>query len=188
VVNVLNSVQSEISEGTPVVNNIVDQVIRPRMPEVTDWLMARFNDLSESAYEGKKEELRLYIDKAVVDAFARNDGVAELQRLPLVGESVARIVEEAVGQLIYDLTEYIVGDVTEYMVGDVTNVDTDALIKELTEKLSEKMAEPPHKFRLASRDIAIEALEVIKDQAKVQKWKLAEEAERVERLSASSSG
>ena len=188
VVNVLTSVQDEIQEGTPVVNNIVDQVVRPRIPEVTDWLIARLSELSGKAYEGKKEELRVYINKAVLDAFARNDGVAELQRLPLVGDSVSKVVEDAVGQLIYDLTEYIVGDVTEHMVGDVTNVDADALIRELTQTLSDKMATPPHKFREASRDMAIETLEVVKDQAKVQKWKLAEEAERIERRSEVPSG
>jgi hypothetical protein len=167
VVNVLSSVQSEIREGTPIVNNIVDQVVKPRMPEVTDWLMARLGDLSDNAYEDKKEDVRLYIDKVVVAAFAHNAGVAELQRLPVVGESISTVVEDGVSQLIYDMTEYI--------VGDVTSSASKALTRELTDTLSEKMMEPPERFKVASRDMLIEALEVVKDQAKVQQWKLEEE-------------
>ena len=176
VVNVLSSLQDEIRKGTPVVNNIIEQVIRPRVPELLEWLRHKVHELSEHGFEAKKDAVRQYIDTMVADTFAANSGIHALEKVAVMGVPIAKIVERGVSQLIYDMADHV--------TGDIAKADTDLLIAELTDAISEKMVDIPPNFRNATREIAIEALEVVKDQAKVQKWKLAEAAERDRRRQA----
>lgn len=174
VVNVLSSLQDEIREGTPVVHNIIEQVISPRVPELLEWLRHKLHEVSVSGFEAHKEAVRQYIDSMVTETFAVNTGVHALQKVPVMGVPIARIVEEGVSQLIYDMADHV--------TGDIAKADTDLLIAELTESISERMVNIPESFRDTTREMVIEALEVIKDQARVQKWKLEEAAERQQRL------
>jgi hypothetical protein len=135
--------------------------------------MQRADGLPEAVFEARKEALRSYIKEMVEETFAQNSGVAELKRVPVIGVHVAQVVEQGVSELIYDLAEHIAGDVAE--------VDTNLMITELTDALSHKLGQMPPKVRVAGREMAIEAMEVVKDEARVQKWKLADQQARMER-------
>ena len=167
VVNVLDSVQSEIQNSTPVVSKIIERVVQPRSDELMEWLVPQIRELSGSAFERKRDTIEAYVECIVVDTFAKNVGIAELQKVPVIGEAIAQIVEDGVSQLIFDMVEHI--------ATDISSLDTDLLIDHLTKTLSEKMNRPPGKVRIESREMILEALDVIKEEAMIQKWKLAEE-------------
>jgi hypothetical protein len=170
VVNVLSSIQEEVDTGSPVISNIVDRVLEPRIPQINEWLTTQVNTITEDAYESRKADLRQYIDAAMVDLFAKNSGVERLQSLPRIGEPLTEIIEKAVSELIFDIVDTIATDMDQ--------IDSDLLIKKISDAVFSKILEPTGGFKTNSREVLIEALEVIKDEAKVQKWKLVEEEAR----------
>ena len=67
------------------------------------------------------------------------------------------------------------------IANDVDKIDTEQLIRSISDAVSAKVLAPAGSFKTNSKDVIIEALEVIKDEAKVQKWKLAEAEARESR-------
>ena len=166
VVNVLKGVQEEIAVGTPIVEKIVQQVLVPNKPLLIEWIVSRVYDLSDHVYRPKRDVIRQYIDDVISNSIAQDEKVAALEKLPVIGESITSIIEKTVSDIVFN--------VIDRLACDIGSDETDAWVHELTDIIIARLLESNDKLNEASKDILIDVLEVVKDEVRVQRWKLKE--------------
>lgn len=163
VVNVLDGVQDEIRVGNPVVGKIVQDVVMPQRQIIVEWVTERVNSFTDVLYQPRKEELKDYIEKIVSEAIDDDPKVAALEKMPMIGAPVVELINGTVSEIVFK--------VIDRLVTDIGHQDTDMLVKELTDLTIEHFSEPSVELNKAGREVLIEAINVIKDEVSIQKWK-----------------
>ena len=166
VINVLDGVQDEIKSGTPVVQRITHEVLLPRKAQLVEWISYRLTELVETSYDSRRKEVRLYLGTLVSKALSQNSDLSKLAKIPLMGSRLSSTLEKTVSDLVYD----ILGQVVE----DIKGEGSTALINEMSDVLVASVTEPQSDFNTVVRDSLLECVDLIKDEVKVQKWKIDE--------------
>ena len=171
VVNILEGVQEEIEEGGPVVDSIINKVIRPKQDILVEWISRRLEYALERDVLIKKQELDIYVKDLISESLSKNEELKTIEQIPVMGRVISESIENAITNIINNIIEKIITDLASYknrtLVSDTTNIVLNSI--EFNDK--ESMLNDVFK------DISIDALEIIKKQVKVQKWKIKEGAE-----------
>lgn len=166
VVNVLDGVQDEVKTGNPVAGKIMQEVLLPQKQVIIDWLTDKINDITDTVYPPRRAQLRTYVDNIISESISQDVKVAALEKMPVVGGPIVDVIESTVSDIVFS--------VLDRLVTDVGHEDTDILVKELADIIIERVMEPSEQLNEAGRDVILDVLEVIKDEVKVQRWKLNE--------------
>lgn len=166
VIHVLDGIQDEISVGTPVMEKIVQQVILPNKPLVIEWIASRINDLADNVYQPRRPDLKLYIDGVIASSIAQDQKVAALEKLPVIGQAVTEIIETTVSDIVFNVLDRV--------VMDIGAEETDIWVRDITDQVIARLLQPSAQLNAAGRDVLIDILDVVKDEVRIQRWKLKE--------------
>jgi hypothetical protein len=166
VIHVLDGIQDEISVGTPVMEKIVQQVILPNKPLVIEWIASRINDLADNVYQPRRPDLKLYIDGVIASSIAQDQKVAALEKLPVIGQAVTEIIETTVSDIVFNVLDRV--------VMDIGAEETDVWVRDITDQVIARLLQPSAQLNAAGRDVLIDILDVVKDEVRIQRWKLKE--------------
>lgn len=167
VLNVLDGVQNEIKTGNPVVEKVMREVLMPQKQVIIQWLTQKVNEITESAYPPNRAQLKSYVDDVIADSISKDLKVAALEKVPFLGGSAVDLLETTVSDVVFS--------VLDRLVEDVGHEDTDIIIQELADIVIDQLMQPSKELNLASREVLIQSIDVIKDEVRVQKWKINEE-------------
>lgn len=167
VINVLNGVQDEVKTGNPIASRVMKEILVPQKEVIIEWLSGRVNEITETVYPPRREQLRGYIDTIVSESISQDAKVAALEKMPMVGRPIVDVIESTVSDIVFN--------VLDRLVRDVGHEDTDTLVKELADIILDQVIQPSQTLNDAGIDVAVDVLEVIKDEVKVKKWKLKEQ-------------
>jgi len=170
VVNILEGVQEEIEEGGPVVDIIINKVIRPKQDILVEWISRRLEYALERDVIIKKQELDEYIKELISESLAKNEELKTIGQLPLMGKMITDSIENAISNIINDILDKAISDLASYKNRELIRDTTDVILNSIEFK------DEDSKLNEVFKDISIDALEVIKKQVEIQKWKLKEEA------------
>ncbi len=170
VVKMLTDIQNELKNGSPVVDKIVTEVIRPRKPELVEWLSHRVETVASHNYERYREDLEKYLTQRVDAALAENDEFARLRRIPLAGPAIQQSAAKAVSDTVANITRGILQDLASErnrkLIDEVADMAFDALLtRERDSHLNRMVVDTLHR-----------SLEIMKNQVSIQEWKLKEKA------------
>lgn len=168
VINVLDGVQDEISVGTPVLEKVVQQVLIPNKPMLIEWIVSRVNDISDHVYQPRRENIRLYLDDVIATSLAQDQKVAALEKLPVIGEAITDVIESTVSDVVFN--------VVNRLATDIGSEETDVWVREVTDTILARLLQPDESLNVASRNVVISILEVVKDEVRIQRWKQKESA------------
>lgn len=168
VLNVLDGVQDEISIGTPVMEKVVQQVLVPNKPLLIEWIASRINDISDNVYQPRRADLKQYLDDVIASSLAQDAKVATLEKLPVVGETITQVIESTVSEIVFN--------VVDRLATDIGREETDVWVHEITDLLLARLLQPDAALNEASKNVLIDVLEVVKDEVRIQRWKLKESA------------
>jgi len=163
VVNVLNGVQSEIKEGTPVAYRITREVLLPRKSQLIEWISQRLTELAEKSYEERRGEVSEYLDDLVTEAVNRNTDLSKISRIPLVGYRLSGTLENVVSELIMSILDQI--------IVDIKSDNSTGIMHEIGDVFVDSIAEPKSEFNVEVKNSILESIELIKEEVSVQKWK-----------------
>ena len=166
VIHVLAGLQDEIAVGTPVMEKIVQQVLLPNKPLLIEWVASRINDIAENVYQPRRPDLKRYLDAVITDSIAQDQKVAAIEMLPVIGEAVTDIIESTVSDIVFN--------VVDRLATDVGSEETDAWVHEVTDMVIARLLQPNEQLNTAGKNVLIDILDVIKDEVRVQRWKLRE--------------
>jgi hypothetical protein len=171
VVNVLEGVQREITSGTPLTHRLAEDVLQPQRGTIVPWLADLVADTSAHAYGLHRERLAIYLDSVVRDAVASNP---ELQRLKKVLLALGPGVEDQLQRVISGLLTQIL-DRALTDLGERGNV----AVQDVAGGLFDTVILPHEERDEAIRRIALDVLEVVKAQVRMQQWKAQESGAKV---------
>lgn len=170
VLHVLSGVQREINEGTPVLDKILHDLILPQRAILVEWISRNIQEATSVAYDAHIEELQDYINQKIVTAIENNPELKIVSKIPIVGG----VVTNNLGNTICDTVDSVVDECfqdlaspgNKEVVNDVAHLVLDSVISK---------EEEHSQLNDVIRDIVVEALELIKDQVRIQQWKVQEE-------------
>ena len=166
VVNVLDGIQSEIRGGSPVSDRILREVVLPKKESIVIWLSHRLKHISSNTHTLYQEDIRRYIHRRTQSAVKNNPEIAAIAQIPLVGDKIAGNLEKAIGDITFNTINGMIQDLASEknraVVEELADMTIDALLMEEEDERIDEMV---------NRAI-LEALELIKEQVKVQQWKL----------------
>ncbi|PKG97523.1 hypothetical protein [Paraglaciecola sp. MB-3u-78] len=132
VVKVLSDAQKDISAGSPLIEDISQQVLASRLPILTQWISSVMVHIGESIeHNDHGESVRSHVQKSVGKAVRGNSQVSTLKLVPILGstiektleQSVTDIVTQSIINLMKDITPEKIDDFVEHGIGRFSSED-----------------------------------------------------------------
>ncbi|MFN3713445.1 MAG: ion transporter [Alcanivoracaceae bacterium] len=166
VINVLDGVQREIRQGTPLIHRIETEVLAPRRDELVDLVASRLVGVIARTHSEWREGLGGYLSQLTDDAVARTPSGARLAAIPVAGPRALALLGDTVRELGVALTDQLVEDLTNPANRDTLDSLIDGVIRHA--------AGDRDQLDRLIRDTLIDILDQVKAQVAVQHWKQAE--------------
>ncbi len=168
VLHVLTGVQNEVDGGTPVLRKIISDLILPKRDELVNWVSLNIQEATATAYNAHIEELQDYINQKIVAAIDNNPELKIVARIPIVGNVVTNNLENIICDMVDSVVDESFQDLASpknrAVIDDVTHLVLDSFMEDSNKQLNELV-----------EGIVVGALEIIKDQVRIQQWKIQEE-------------
>ncbi|TVQ73057.1 MAG: ion transporter [Balneolaceae bacterium] len=170
-INILTDIQREVQTGGPVVDRIVNEVVMPQRESLVEWMSHRIEKVANDNYDGYREDIREYVQERINTAVDENDEFARLELIPVFGSMVRSTVEKAIADMVFSVINGIMQDLASsrnrVLINEAADVLFDAiLLKEEDTELNRLVV-----------DTMDRSLEIVKQQVRVQQWKLRDLAE-----------
>ncbi|WP_334014859.1 ion transporter [Alteromonas sp. S167] len=160
VVKVLSDAQKDISAGSPLLDDINEQVLAPRRPVITQWLAGVINHLGQSLNSDEHGEvIREHVRKSVGKAVRENAQVSTLNYLPVIGKTIENTLEASVTDIV-----------TKSLVNLLNDLDSDRIDHFISVGLHDytPSADALDKEVL---NVVNECIELVKAHVSQQRWK-----------------
>lgn len=169
-VNIIGEAQEEVRHGGPVVDRIIDEVVRPQKDGLVEWLSHRVESVAAQNYERYRGDIRRYVRRRINHALAENREFKRLEHIPMFGSMVRDAVESAVSDMVFtvvrDIMQDIASDRNRAILNESVEIVFDTIVlKEEDSALSRMVV-----------DTVDRSLEIVKQQISIQKWKLRDQA------------
>lgn len=170
-INILSDIQQDVRHGSPVVDRIVGEVILPHKESLVEWMSHRIEKVATQNYEHYRESIRDYVQERINTAVEENNEFARLEQIPLFGSLVRKTIEQATSDIVYNIINGIMQDLASERNRVVIDETADILFDAILLK------EEDSELNLMVTDTIDRSLEIVKQQVKVQQWKLRDLAE-----------
>lgn len=161
--NVLSGVQDEVRGGSPVVEKILTEVLIPQKTLIANWLTVKINEICDDVYLPNQASLREYIEESLSRSIARDSKVAALEAIPVMGPRLVEVIDHTVSDVVFD--------VINGLMLDIGKQETDHLVTELLDGIIHKILQPSDSLNEASKQVMLDAIDIIKEQVRVQRWR-----------------
>ncbi len=169
VINIISGMQAEINRGTPITDQVIQEVIAPHKPALVQWISHRVQHVAKHTQQVYGGELKEYVDRVIEESVRQNKEIRDIERIPLLGNRVGAMLESAISDIVYQVINRIIKDLAsprnQQAIGDVTDLAIDASL------FHEEDAE----LDRIIKELTYQALEMLKEHVKVQQWKRDED-------------
>lgn len=165
-INLIGEVQEEVRHGGPVVDRIVDEVVRPHKEELVEWVAHRIETVAETNYERYRGDIRRYVRRRINHALEENREFKRLEQIPMFGRMIRETIEQAVSDMVFT--------VVRDMMQDIASERNRPLLNESADVLFDAMVLKEENSALSSMvvDTVDRSLDIVKQQIAIQKWKV----------------
>ncbi len=169
--NILTDIQREVCNGGPVVDRIVNEVVMPQRDSLVEWMSHRIEKVANHNYGGYRDDIRDYVQERINTAVDENEEFARLEQIPVFGSLIRNTVEKAISDMVFSVINGIMQDLASsrnrVLINEAADVLFDAiLLKEEDTELNRLVV-----------DTIDRSLEIVKQQVRVQQWKLRDLAD-----------
>ncbi|MFT5542105.1 MAG: hypothetical protein ACI97K_001012 [Glaciecola sp.] len=160
VVKVLSDAQKDIAAGSPLIEDISQQVIASRLPILTQWVSSVMVHIGESIeHNDHGESVRNHVQKSVGKAVRGNSQVSTLKLVPVLGRTIEKTLEQSVTDIV---TQSIIN-----LLKDITPEKIDDFVEHGLGRFSSE----DHMLDQEVLLIVNECLELVKQHVSQQRWK-----------------
>ena len=175
VVKVLSDAQKDISAGSPLIEDVVEQVLSPRRPVITQWASSTLNHIGHSIMHPEHGKVvRQHVLDSVGKAIRNNDHVAAMKIVPVVGSTIEKTLEAAV---------------TDIVTQSIINLLNDLTPEQVEEFIANGLEQETAAEQALDKEVLLvvnEVLELVKHHISDKRWKIELEARRQQRETAQS--
>ena len=163
VVNVLEGVQEELNADQPVVRRILNEVVLARKPLLIEQLGRRLEQIVEDHYGQHREQVSAYVDGLIAEAVDESEDVERLQRIPVFGKYGVRVLERTIAQIVFA--------VIDGAARDLKSLENRGFVEEVVSTTIDELLEHDAHFDEVTNEMLVDAIEILKEQARVQRWR-----------------
>ena len=165
-INILSDIQQEVKNGGPVVDRIVTQVVLPHRESLAEWMSHRIEKVANRNYERYREDIRTYVEERITAAVDENKEFSRLEQIPIFGPLVRSTIEKAISDMVYSVINGIMQDLASernrLLINETSDIIFDAIL----------LKEDDSELNRMVMDMVYESLEIVKQQVRIQHWKL----------------
>ena len=172
VVNILEGVQEEVSSGGPVVDSIINEVIRPKQDLLVEWISRRLEIALEQDVLKRKHEIEAYVENLISESLRKSSELKTIELLPMMGKKITETIENSISNIINNIIETALTDLASYKNRAIVKEATDVILNSIEYKDEES------DLNDIFSNMSIDVIEIIKKQVLIKKWKLKEKAEQ----------
>lgn len=163
VINVLDGVQRELNSGGNLTHRVTGEILMPQRGIIVPWLADLLADTTAHAHALHRDRLGNYLDATLHQSLEHNPDWQRLRRrLLFAGPAVQDELQRVVAGLLADTLDQILID-----FGRRGNV----AVQDVAAGLFDTVIAPHQERDAAIRQILLDAIELIKEQVRVQQWK-----------------
>lgn len=170
VLNVLDGVQAELGSGQPLTHRIVDEVVLARRRELVEQIGVQVDDVLRRNYDLNKRAIHGYLDDRIRHAVEQSKDVRRLGRLPVFGDRATDMLERSVSDIVRSLVETT--------VADLRSADNRQIIEEIVHAVIDVLVDQGDRVHATTNAMLIEAIDIVKERVRVQRWRARMEEER----------
>ena len=178
IAKMLTMTQEEIQKGSPLVDKIVANVIKPKEDIIVNYLTNRIGEAMNLSYTQYRRELKVYVEKIISEAIHENDTVDALRYIPGLGKIFKEMLDKAVADITFNTIDKLMKDII-----DPNNTRG---IKEVTHGLLETFLDNSHpegqELNTTIIQIINDAIEEIKQNVLQKEWKINQKLEQKREL------
>ncbi len=165
VLKVLEGVQEEVKRGTPLMDEIITQVILPRRVVLVEWLSNRIQQIVSHASDRHQKHIRMYLEDLVEKAVDRNKEFKNIERIPGIGGMISHQVERAISDITFNVLNGIIQDLASphnrEIIDELAEMGFEAVLNNGNGQVDQMIIEA-----------LIQSLELVKKQVTVKNWKI----------------
>jgi hypothetical protein len=176
VVKVLSDAQKDLAEGSPLIDDITQNVLATRLPILTKWAASVMSHIGESIeHDEHGKSVRQHVNQSVGKAVRGNSKISTLKLVPVLGSTIERTLEDAVTDIVTQSIVNLLKDMTPEKIDDFVEHGFGRFSAEDEQLDKEVLA------------VVNECIELIKKYVAQQRWKseldpLSPEAEAKQEL------
>jgi hypothetical protein len=160
VVKVVSDAQKDIAAGSPLIEDISQQVIASRLPILTQWLSSVMVHIGDSIeHNDHGESVRSHVQRSVGKAVRGNSQVSILKLVPVLGPKIEKTLEQSVTDIVTQSLINLLKDITPEKIGD------------FIEHGLGRFSSEDHMLDQEVLLIVNECLELVKHHVSQQRWK-----------------
>ncbi|MEO0974251.1 MAG: hypothetical protein AAFX85_14255 [Pseudomonadota bacterium] len=163
VVNVLEGVQGELRADQPVVRRIINDVVAKRQAALVEALGRRLELMVDDAYGGYRDDIHGYVDDLIRKAVDESDDVKRLQLIPVFGTYGMRLLERTIAQIVFA--------VIDGAAADLRSSRNRAFVEDLVAATLDQLLQQDPDLDQVSNQMLLDAIDVLKAQVRVQRWR-----------------
>lgn len=166
IVKALSDVQGELEGDSQIVDDILEQVVYARKETLANWVSLSMAHMGNSIERNKDGIVSQHLVDSVADAMSRNEEIARLRALPLVGKHLEKRLERGVADIVVSTIVNLLNETTADKLLSVLERN------ELSHAEAGDMLEqnPVNAEMIGMID---DAIEVVKKHVNQKKWKEA---------------
>jgi hypothetical protein len=107
--NALNIIQKEISQGIPLIDKLQEEIIEPQREKLIELTREQLSAIVNQLIKNFDQQFKHYVDEKVKIAVQNSQEMKNLSKIPMVGnplkDSMQKIISEIVHQLIIEVFE-----------------------------------------------------------------------------------
>lgn len=178
IAKMLTMTQEEIEKGSPLVEKIVTNVIKPKEDIIVDYLSNRIGEAMNLSYTQYRQELKKYVEKIISEAVNENQTVDALRYIPGLGKIFQEMLDKAVADITFNTIDKLMKDII-----DPYNTRG---IKEVTHGLIETFLDNKHPENKDLNKMIVsilnDSIEEIKMSVLQKEWKINKRKEEKKEL------
>lgn len=165
VVRILRNVRDEVEHGTPVIDQIIDDVLTPRKEMVVNWLSYRIQKIAEHNNARYRDDIRGYVDRRIEEAVEQNQEIGTISKIPVFGRQASTMIERATADIVFN--------VINGALEDLGSEDNRVLIEDLTDIVFDDVIHSKDSASLNKvlSDLIVQSLDVVIAKVKIKQWK-----------------
>jgi hypothetical protein len=164
-VRILEETKSELVRGRHLVDEIIDVVIRPRKQELINFATEQVQTSIKTHYLEQRKEVKRYLKQIVRTAVETNKEVANLEKIPVLGQYLKDSLRLAVADITFSVLDTVVQDVSHSPQAAMPRMVVQGLFDII---LAER---EPMRPSLAA-EIVNHAIDTIIERVDIKQWKI----------------
>ncbi len=175
IVNMIEGVQDELNKGTPIIKKIIDEIIYPKKQILVEMITVQLKEVLNETHPKYENDLKNYVNHRVSLSMDKTTEVKIINKVPVFGSAVSSAIEKIVSDVVFNIINDLLTDISSSKNTEIVNNITEMFFESTL--INIKSAQ-----NLVFEEILSDALELVKDNVKIQQWKLKEIEERKEQI------